>query len=125
LSTRINPTTHLTEYEGQDGNWYPVAAPRSARAEGLSADRIRTQKRLALLARGIHPTTKLRLLDESLNRHCADCDHLKAHGGNRKTFYKCDKVYMTSGPATDVRLSWPACEAFLEARHDQIATGVE
>lgn len=114
MSTRVN-AAGITEYEGIDGNWYPVVLPPSLHAQGISADRIRTEKRRALLARGIHPTTKLRLLDEGWNRSCADCDHLKAHGGHAKTFYKCDKVYMTSGPATDTRLSWPACAAFRES----------
>lgn len=70
-------------------------------------DARRTQRRDALLAVGVHPTTGARLAGNG--ETCGSCAHLGANEHNCRTYWKCTKVYVTSGPATDVRLSWPAC----------------
>lgn len=49
--------------------------------------------------------------------HCGDCGHMKRRnmGG---TYIKCD-LNDTHGPATDIRLSWPACSQW-KARENQV-----
>lgn len=105
----------MTLFDGTLEEWKAAHPAQAADRTGMSADRRRTLAREATLARGIHPTTKVKLLHPEWNRTCAGCDHLAASGGHAKTFYKCDTVYMTNGPATDTRLSWPACERFRES----------
>lgn len=79
----------------------------------LSADRRRTLRRSELLAKGVHPATKLHLLDGEVSRFtCGDCRYAMRWGWRSKKFWKCQKVVNTNGPATDIRISWPACEAF-------------
>lgn len=36
---------------------------------------------------------------------------------HRRTYWKCDRVPLTHGAATDIRVSWPACTRF-EAHPD-------
>jgi hypothetical protein len=81
----------------------PILPPRPT-----SAEERRTARRRALLAAGIHPTTKVKLRTPA-GETCSTCQHLAARRLGR-TYYKCDTVEITGGPATDVRLSWPACE---------------
>lgn len=98
------------EYKGQDGNWYPVTVPgpRSKR-DGESPDRARTRRNNATLARGRHPVTKLALL-EPRGRSCGECAHHVVHR-HAKAYHKCDRNH-SAGPATDIRISWPACTGF-------------
>jgi hypothetical protein len=46
---------------------------------------------------------------------CRDCIHLFRVGGVAGRYYKCDLRRVSSGPATDHRVRWPACAKF-EAR---------
>lgn len=57
------------------------------------------------VARGRHPMG-MPLADN--DETCGSCAHLvkKTHGRN---YYKCRKYRNTCGPATDIRLRWPAC----------------
>lgn len=100
--------------------------PDAEPPETISAERRRTLKRQAELARGVHPRTKLPLAN---NGHaCGDCAH---HFERRmgSTYHKCDHGYpaepvefhgtmysprslVSHGPATDVRVSWPACSGW-------------
>lgn len=70
------------------------------------ADRARTVKRRAMLACGIHPATGLPLLGRET---CGTCVHhfVRQFAG---AYHKCRLVRSTGGPATDIRVSWPACE---------------
>lgn len=78
-------------------------------SKGLGADARRTIRRRNLLAAGTHPTTRRPLLDAEWGYTCRDCANCFAHEmGNRH--WKCGAVPVTFGPATDVRLSWPACD---------------
>lgn len=79
----------------------------------LSADRRRTLRRRQELAEGTHPTTKRPLLDKAWGFKCGDCDHHFTFSTNRN-FEKCEKAAggLTHGPASDVRLSWPACTLY-------------
>jgi hypothetical protein len=80
-----------------------------------SADQRRTAMRQERLRRGVHPLTLLPLLHPGWNRTCGDCDHHVISSGHAKTFHKCDAVPITNGPATDIRVSWPACQKFRES----------
>lgn len=75
----------------------------------LSADRRRTERRRALLDAGVHPATGRKLAGNG--ETCATCVHHQAFARNR-TWHKCLLAGVTHGPATDIRVSWPACEAW-------------
>ena len=87
--------------------WAPKRPPR---IDGLSADAARTQRQRELLAAGEHPATGVAVtVGPSLQ--CAGCVHLhRVHRGNTKA-YKCDahRLGMSHSSASDVRVSWPAC----------------
>lgn len=89
-----------------DDQAYTVERPPSE-AEGLSADRRRTLKRAELLGKGIHPASKLPLLNN--NETCRTCVHSHKSGGGRRDYWKCDLMPVTRGPGSDIRVSWPAC----------------
>jgi len=46
---------------------------------------------------------------------CGTCSHLFLVGGVAGRYYKCDLRRVSSGPATDHRVRWPACARW-EAR---------
>jgi hypothetical protein len=78
--------------------------------EKLSADRRRTIRNRQLIDGGTHPVTRLRLADNG--ETCGTCEHSGTQGGVAGTYWKCGAQngrYITGGPATDIRLSWPAC----------------
>ena len=81
------------------------------RIAGLSPDQRRTQKRKALLMRGIHPLMKTETFEDVT---CGECQHfyrvLSAH-----TYFKCDLIKHSHGAATDIRKSWPGCAHFTPA----------
>jgi hypothetical protein len=81
-------------------------------APGLSEGRRRTLRNQGLIEAGIHPATRLALRDGAT---CGSCAHLVTNGGRRgRSWFKCGLVPVTSGPGTDVRLSWPACQRWDE-----------
>lgn len=91
--------------------------PEVAPVEPLSADRRRTLRRQEALAAGYHPTTgrKLLLAPEGVTQlTCGDCAHHVLNGGHARTYHKCTKYPggPTGGPASDVRVAWPACDLF-------------
>lgn len=84
-----------------------------------------TQRRQADLYAGRHPATKIGLLDppdteglpagggvDRWGYRCKDCRHLTKNRHNSRNYYKCGLLPITSGPATDIRVSWPACTRF-------------
>lgn len=103
-------------------------APEAAPDANLGADARRTLRRNQQLAAGIHPRTRLRLLDPNPDAFtCGDCElHFTRNMDSNHRYHKCGHGYpvyehedgtvtylnVSSGPATDVRLSWPACSAF-------------
>ncbi len=58
------------------------------------------------VARGRHPLGQ-ELGGEATK--CGTCEHCWIDPWHSKRYYKCAKVTMTSGPATDVRLKWRGC----------------
>jgi hypothetical protein len=76
-----------------------------------SADARRTVRNQAMIDRGIHPVTHYPLAPAGT---CGECRFLDGHARNR-TWYKCGldaPRFFSSGPATDIRLKWPACNRF-------------
>lgn len=74
-----------------------------------SPDRRRTERNQRALAEGYHPATQLRLI--YVGATCGGCAHhyVQAYTGNR--YHKC-AFTATRGPATDIRVGWPACTAW-------------
>lgn len=68
---------------------------------------------LAMIKNGFHPFG-LRLR-EPRDKVCGDCRHANSHERVKK-YYKCLLSRVSCGPATDLRLSWPACEKFESKR---------
>lgn len=58
-------------------------------------------------ANGVHPHNALPLREPS-GEKCGSCKHLFAHKWS-KTYHKCGIGPVSHGPATDVRVRWPAC----------------
>lgn len=79
--------------------------------ETLSPDRRRTIRNQALLDGGTHPLTRVALRPDLGT--CGDCAYHVEVRHNR-TWHKCE-WRMTSGPGTDIRVSWPACAKFVAA----------
>lgn len=88
--------------------------PRAPEPEKMSADRRRTLRRRALLDIGVHPATHRALLQDHT---CGECVHHVVRGWEgRRThrWHKCLKSLLgaSSSAASDIRVSWPACELF-------------
>jgi hypothetical protein len=84
----------------------------ATQSERLSSTRRRTLRNEQTIARGYHPITNLPLAGRGT---CGECKWALA---DKREYKKCGlnyPVHVTCGPATDLRLKWPACRAF-EAR---------
>lgn len=80
----------------------------------LSAERRRTLRRRRWLEAGKHPAFRgsdIGLRKPVGERTCRDCVACVANR-RAKTYWKCEKAGITGGPATDIRVSWPACVFF-------------
>lgn len=91
-------------------------------AEKLSADRRRTLRQKADVARGIHPLTGRRILDDP-ERTCGNCSWRQVLTYHNRSYPKClypggrgADDYEKFGPprmshsaASDVRAWWPGC----------------
>jgi hypothetical protein len=88
--------------EPQVGDCCPWEAP--------AFKKIGRHSRLHIIARrlaaGMHPLGHAKLAGNS--ETCGTCSHVRIRqlGGR---YIKCRMVPMTGGPASDVRLKWPAC----------------
>ena len=78
--------------------------------EPLSADRRRTIRHREALDRGVHPVSGRPLRGSGI---CGDCVNHEVNGGAQRPYHKC-RLNNTSGAATDIRVSWPACNAYEE-----------
>ena len=76
--------------------------------EKVSYTRRLTLRNKARLAQRLHPTG---LGPTSTEGTCGTCVHHRVHSGARD-YHKCEFT-ATSGPATDIRTSWPACPRYL------------
>lgn len=79
-----------------------------------SADRRRTTRNQDLLARGIHPATRLPLLDPDWEFRCRDCAHAVRIDHVTRGWWKCElhRLGTSASAASDIRVSWPACTRF-------------
>lgn len=117
MNTRLNEKG-AREYLALNGEWLPVApSVRRVHGPGESVDQARTRKNKEIIAAGRNPATRLRLLpvaDGLSPKTCGDCVHHIPCGHGRRTFHKCDvsRLGLTSSAASDIRISWPACEHF-------------
>ena len=75
----------------------------------LSAGAKLTLRNNRSLADGIHPATR-QPLNEDTTLRCGNCAHVVRERMG-KIYWKCRKHLrgMTHGPASDIRVSWPAC----------------
>jgi hypothetical protein len=89
----------------------PVTPPEPEPAEKLSADRRRTLRQKADVARGVHPLMRSRTFPDMGT--CGDCAHrlLVLTNGNR-TWPKCEIAGITHGAGSDCRAWWPACSRY-------------
>lgn len=91
-----------------------VDAAMANRSDGkLSADQRRTIKRRRLLELGINPATR-RPFRVPLGETCGSCAHHRAARAGNSRFHKCD-LNRSSSAATDIRVSWPACDLWKPA----------
>lgn len=103
----------------------PGPEPEPDPNAGLSADRKRTKRQRAQLAKGRHPITGYTLHPEAApgddraapGRRCGDCVFREQMGYHRRTYAKCvlpgpsgGTPYVTHGAGTDVRAWWPGCQ---------------
>jgi hypothetical protein len=95
----------------------PTVAPPAPK---LSADRRRTLRQKADIARGVHPLTKLPLLKPE-GHTCGDCAHRIAGHHHNRSYPKCDQHGFTHSAASDCRAWWPACVAWAPAAEAGIA----
>lgn len=71
----------------------------------------RADKAWAKIAVGIHPFGPA-LRAPIGEKRCGDCKWAFPLDSGGKRFWKCHKRGVTHGEATDLRISWPACEIF-------------
>jgi hypothetical protein len=101
---------------------FEMSEPAADPTEGMSAQRKLTHRQAARLAQGLHP---LSITNGHIGLHpdaapaatrttdglrCRTCTHLVHEGPH--SYIKCgfgNGVRISHGPATDVRLYWPAC----------------
>ena len=79
--------------------------------EKLSAGQRLTIRNNTRLERGVHPLA-LGPLDPNPDHPCGNCAHHVVRIYS-KHYHKC-RLNETGGPATDLRLGWPGCMAWVE-----------
>lgn len=62
-----------------------------------------------LLRDGRHPMTGLAVRRDVT---CKTCRFCVLRGGVAGRYYKCLQAPISGGPATDVRVGWPGCQAY-------------
>jgi hypothetical protein len=74
---------------------------------GKGRDAMRTQRSEQRIENGFHPFgTRLR---EPAGETCRTCAFAMKHQPGANSYWKCSQHGVTYGPATDLRLKWPAC----------------
>lgn len=89
----------------------PVIPPEPEPAEKLSADRRRTLRQKADVARGIHPLRRRSRTFPDVGT-CGDCTHRLVLGYHNRSWPKCDISEITHGAGSDCRAWWPACDRY-------------
>jgi hypothetical protein len=89
-----------------EGWWAKPITAEEQRAKTPSATKRRTQRNEAMIAKGLHPFGPP--LRQPRGETCGTCRFAQAVR-MAGTYWKCEKMQNTHGPATDLRLKWPAC----------------
>lgn len=50
---------------------------------------------------------------------CKTCQHLIKKVFHDKTYYKCERLGVSNGTATDIRLKWKACRLYKEGQYER------
>lgn len=79
----------------------------------ISRGQALTRIRAALIEAGYHPLVRLPLLEDPPGETCGTCAHLLGEAGS---YRKCARHRQTRAAETDVRISWPACVLWEDAR---------
>ncbi len=77
------------------------------RLKGIKPSASRKLRAMARIQAGFHPFGFP--LKKPASEKCRGCRFAVRKNGGGQKFWKCEKSKMTSGPATDLRLKWPAC----------------
>lgn len=87
---------------------YVPAFPMPMMPPGLSADRKRTLRQRADVARGVHPLVggPLTTIPEA---RCGNCTHLFTVQHHDRRYLKCTVRGDSSSAASDARRWWPGC----------------
>lgn len=86
--------------------------------DDLSADQRRTKENQRLLSIGVHPATHRPLLkgmNENGEPHtCGECIFHHRYSHHSRSYHKCElhRLGESHSAASDIRISWPACERF-------------
>lgn len=86
------------------------APPAPEPGPKLSADRRRTLRQKADVARGVHPLMRTKTRPDVGT--CGDCAHRLVLGHHNRSWPKCELAGITHGAGTDCRAWWPACDRF-------------
>lgn len=89
------------------------AGPATPKPGELSDGQRRTLRAEGRLAAGVHPMTRVPLANNG--ESCGTCANLERHGGGNRSYFKCGLVANTSGPGTDIRMKWPACNLWSDS----------
>lgn len=96
-----------------------TVAPRPE--EKVSADRRRTERAKFMIAIGRHPFGRAQAEN---GKTCGDCWFACRVEGGRRRYWKCERNRFSSSTASDLRISWPACDLFKAERPEGYETKV-
>jgi len=113
------PRTYITR--GGEVREVPPTMPKSRNIDpmlgGMNTTARITARNKADLAKGVHPATRIALLEPIGEHRCGDCAHHVSwewYGSRKKIYHKCDihRLGQSHCAASDIRISWPACTAW-------------
>jgi hypothetical protein len=96
----MGPDGMFGPLEGDCCPWIPPAFRKTSKHSRLHIVARR-------LAQGLHPLGHARLAGNG--QTCGTCSHRRLNDLRAGRYWKCNQVPMTGGPASDVRLKYPAC----------------
>ena len=88
--------------------------PKHCQGKGESADRARTRRAAERIELGWHQLGQ-RLRDPP-GETCGTCDKFVVTQPGAHPFFKCRAYGLTRSAASDIRKSWPACIAWVDAK---------
>lgn len=86
----------------------PKLSPyRASKGKGPSYGARLTARKNDMLANGRNPGSGHELAHTG--ETCGTCIHARTREDGRAKYWKCELGQLSHGPATDIRLKWPAC----------------